>query len=450
MAGTPADDGQGSLRLDVKVRERATGYVEETSRLLTVATAPVNLQLVPESSSFKPGLPFSVLLVAETPDNRPVDSDAFVMVTYYDEELGVLTKEEWKFDEMMGSALLELQPPENAVAVELYARVASSESFLSLNAGYSPSGNFIHVEQTNDSSPEVGERATFRVYSTEEARTFYYEVTARGRVVFSGSSRSQEIALDLTPEMAPAARLLVYQVLANNEVAADYLPFDVTPNYPMRVEVDFGVQQASPGDALDISVTTEGTARIGLAAVDRSVFILAENRLNLRQVFAELERLYAEPRAQVHLERLQSTVDSPGAADTFRHAGLMVMSDKPVPEGETFSRPIPQPSLMDRIGLVLIIGIGITVLLVILGTIVGIIAGILYGLYRLVKLLAGGLLLLVIALAVGVGCASSEDWDEEAATVAAQPTAAAVAMAATPGTADRQLAEVQRGPAVLP
>ena len=75
VAGVPASGGQGNLQLDVTVREPATGYEEHTTRLLTVATAPINLQLIPESRAFKPGLPFTLLVVTETPDNRPVDAD---------------------------------------------------------------------------------------------------------------------------------------------------------------------------------------------------------------------------------------------------------------------------------------------------------------------------------------------------------------------------------------
>ena len=189
-----------------------------------------------------------MLLVAETPDNRPVRTNASVRVTYYDDELGALKAEEMDFDETGSSVLLELQPPDDAVAVELYASAASAEAYLAISAGYSPSGNFIHVEQINEASLEVGEQAMFRVHSTEEARTYYYEVTARGRVVYSGIARSPEIAIELTPEMAPSARLLVYQVLPNNEIAADYIPFEVAPNYPMKLKVDFGVEQASPGE----------------------------------------------------------------------------------------------------------------------------------------------------------------------------------------------------------
>ena len=48
---------------------------------------------------------------------------------------------------------------------------------------------------------------------------------------------------------------------------------------------------------------------MGLAAVDRSVFILAENRLNLEQVFAELERLYQQPQAELHEVRPWSKPD---------------------------------------------------------------------------------------------------------------------------------------------
>ena len=68
-------------------------------------------------------------------------------------------------------------------------------------------------------------------------------------------------------------------------------------------------------------------------AVDRAVFILAENRLNLQQVFAELERLYAEPQAEFHLESLPPTITTRGAAETFRDAGLVVMTDKSLPAG---------------------------------------------------------------------------------------------------------------------
>lgn len=48
VAGTPAGGGNGNVQLNISVEEKATGYVEKTSSLLTVAQSSVNLQLIPE------------------------------------------------------------------------------------------------------------------------------------------------------------------------------------------------------------------------------------------------------------------------------------------------------------------------------------------------------------------------------------------------------------------
>ena len=343
VAGSPAAGGQGNLQLNVTVREQGTGYVEQTSRLLTVAASPVNLQLIPAGSYFSPGLPFSMLLVAETPGNQPVDADAMLSVSYFGENLEQIAGESLDAEVTGGKALAELSPPAEAVAMTVSARTTGDAAQLALQASYSPSGSFIHVEQIGDPLLEVGEQATFRVHSTSEARNFYYEVLSRGRVVFSGMSRTPQIAFGLTPEMSPSARLVVYQILPNNEVAADYLPFGVSVDYPMQISAGFSVERARPGDSVDILVNTQGVARVGLAAVDRSVFILAENRVNLQQVFAELERLYAAPRAEAHLEFLPDLVVTRGAADTFREAGMIMLSNREAPVGEEFRRSIPIP-----------------------------------------------------------------------------------------------------------
>ena len=62
------------------------------------------------------------------------------------------------------------------------------------------------------------------------------------------SPRATIIAFDATPLMAPSAKLLVYQILPNSEVAADYLPFDVEAVYPNDVSVEFNQSEAKPGD----------------------------------------------------------------------------------------------------------------------------------------------------------------------------------------------------------
>ncbi|MDO8614037.1 MAG: MG2 domain-containing protein, partial [Dehalococcoidia bacterium] len=342
LAGVPEAGGQGNVTLDVTVVERATGYEEKTSELVTVAASPVNVQIIPESPVFKPSLPFNLLLVTETPDGQPVEAAVNVEVAYLDQNYAEVGREQQRVETKRGTALVALTPPAaGAVTMSVNATSGDAYAFKEVAAGYSPSGNFIHVEQVEPTLLRVGDKAGFRVSSTSEARHFYYEVVSRDRVVFTGSTDSPDIAFTVTPAMAPSAKLLVYQVLPTSEVAADFIPFDAEGDYPHKVTASFSAEEARPGDDLQVNVQTEGPARVGLVAVDRSVYILAENRLNLQQVFAELERLYMQPQAELHeAEAPPGPIVIQGAQETFQDAGLIVLSDKRVPKGKQIERPV--------------------------------------------------------------------------------------------------------------
>jgi CD109 antigen len=343
VAGTPAGGGQGNVQLNITVEEKSTGYVEKTSRLLTVAQSSVNLQLIPEGSVFKPGLPFSFLIVTQTPDNQPVEAEVAVTVTYSNSRFESIKTDEKTLQTVKGKAILDVTPPEDAIALSIEAfeltpvsSVQPVQASKVLQASYSPSGNFIHLEQTSEGTPEVGQKIAFNIYSTSEAANFYYEVIARGKVVFSDYTKSKEISFNTTPLMSPTSKLLVYQILPNSEVAADYLPFDVEASYPQTVKAEFSKTEAKPGEEVQLNITTEGQAKVGIAAVDKSVFILAENRMNLQQVFDELERLYMEPQAEIHEVSFYPTTTTVGAADVFKNAGVVVMTNNKVPDSKEY------------------------------------------------------------------------------------------------------------------
>ena len=216
------------------------------------------------------------------------------------------------------------------------ANSGNASATKTLRSSYSPSGNFIHLEQSTDGTPEVGQKIAFHVYSTKSAVNFYYEIIARGMVVDSSYTSSPDISFATTPLMAPSAKLLVYQILPDAEVAADYLPFDVQNAYPQQVQAGFNQEQAQPGDQVTLNIKAEGQSKVGLAAVDKSVFILAENRLNLQQVFDELERLYMQPQAEIHDISFYPTYTVPSSQDIFKQAGVMVMTNKTLPESKDY------------------------------------------------------------------------------------------------------------------
>lgn len=334
VAGVPSAQGMGNVRLEITIREKATGYEESTSQLLTITESPVNIQIIPESSVFKPGLPFTFMVITETPDNQPVEQELELEITYLDEDYQEITQHKESIKTDNGKSVIEVEAPKKSVVliIDVFSEAGSTSQVI--EASYSPSGNFIHVEQTSQGIPEIGEPVTFYVHSTQRAVNFYYEIVARGKVIFSQFTKDREITIDTTPLMAPAATLLVYQILPNSEVVADYIPFKVKEHYPHQVEIVLSSPEASPGDTVQININAEGETSIGLAAVDKSVFILAENRLNLQQVFDELERLYMEPQAELHEVSIYPSITTQGAKDIFDAAGVVVLSNNDIPEGE--------------------------------------------------------------------------------------------------------------------
>ena len=298
----------------------------------------MTLKVIPESRVFKPGLEMAYLVVAQEPDGSPVDTAVTLTISYMDREFEQVGEETIEVTTSGGKAIVRDVPPSKAVALALEANADQAYTSLALQSGHSPSGNFIHIEQMTEGDIEVGDTVHFRVNSTREARNFYYEVLSRGAVIFTDVSPGPDIEFVATQLMAPSSRILVYQILPNNEIAADYLPFGVEASYPHDVQLGFSEDTVRPGAAVDINLQTEGESRVGLVAVDRSVFILAENRLNLQQVFNELEKLYLEPQIELHEARFIDTVTTRGAQETFRDAGTIVLTNKDVPWGEKHER----------------------------------------------------------------------------------------------------------------
>jgi len=332
VAGVPGERGMGNVLLNATVSEEGTGYEVTETKLLTVAQAPLSIQIIPESPVFKPGLPFSSLLVTETPDNKPKDASIEVTVEYYDEDYSLLEKDEKTHSTSNGLAMLKLTPPESSATLEILVSAKEERAYASktMAAAYSPSGSFIHIEQITEGIPKVGDQVSFRAYATHPSTLFYEVVTSNG-VLFSDFTENDIISFDVTPQMVPSAKLLVYQILPTAEVAADYLPFDVEVEFPQELSLTLSKDEAKPGESVEIKLETEAKAKIGISAVDKAIFILSKQRINLKQVFDELEKLYMKPQAEIHETH---PLYQEGAKDIFEDAGFVVLSNKEVPAGK--------------------------------------------------------------------------------------------------------------------
>lgn len=319
-AGTYGAEGQGSLMLNVTVTDTGS-HSEKSTQLLTVAQSHVVLKLIPESNSIKPGMPLQVLLVTQDPGGKPVDTDVSITASFTDENYYQQMQQD-TIRTKNGTYLLTYDVPAKTQALGLSADTQDVYTSVNLNAVYSPSASFIHISQTSEGVPKVGESITFKVYSTNPG-TVFYDVFANGRTVYSATSSESEITIPVTPQMSPTAKVMAYMINPNNEVSADVLPFDVQFETQVYLASSFSEEEVKPGDNVTVNFDAGSQSMIGVSIVDESVYALSEGRLNLQQVFSELEKRFMEPLAEAHPTYYWY---QEGAYNVLDSAGMIVMA----------------------------------------------------------------------------------------------------------------------------
>ena len=334
VSGMPGAGGSGSVQLEVVVTD-TSGHEEKTTKLLKIVESTIQHQLLALSRVITPGQPFEVLLVAETPDGEPVTVSAEVSCEYFDKNYNRLFKESWSVTQVNGKTTLPFTAAENTAWAWLESSVqnddATAETDLTIYAAYSPSDSFLHLSLASDEPIGVGDIVTINVFRTHDA-TIYYDVFANGHTVWSDATTAPQITFQATQQMVPAAKIVAYIINPNNEISADTLPLEVAMDSSAQLTVEFDAEQVLPGDPVQVSVQADTEAMVGIAIVDESVYALNEGRLNMQEVFNELERRFMEPQSETH--EFGSVC---GAYEVFDEAGLQVLvSDQiDVPQGQS-------------------------------------------------------------------------------------------------------------------
>jgi len=331
VSGTPGAGGSGSVQLDVTVTD-TSGHQEKTTKLLKIVGSGVVHQIISASRSFTPGLPYEVLLVAETPDGTPLSVAAELTCEYFTDDSRSILKETHliSFD---GSTPLSLRSPKDAAWVYLKStargRTETGQAELFVYATYSPTDSFLHLSRPNDDPVRVGETISIDVFATHKA-TVFYDVFANGHTIWSDATTDSQITFRVTPQMLPAARVVAYIINPNNEVSADALEFNVVMDSAAGLSVAFSAEEVLPGDRVQVTVDANSQAMVGIAIVDESVYALNEGRLNMQEVFDELEKRFMAPQAEVHEQPYNYAT-----RNVFDDAGLQIVasSDLQVPEG---------------------------------------------------------------------------------------------------------------------
>jgi CD109 antigen len=333
VSGTPGAGGGGSVQLEVTVTD-TSDHEEKTIKLLKIVDSTIQCQLIASSQSLTPGQLFEVLLVAETPDGQPVTATGEVTCQYFDKNYQNLSEQKQSAIAVNGSALVALTAPEHTAWAQLHGSVrsqnADAQTDLVIYAAYSPTDSFLHLRRASDEPVKVGDTVIIDVFRTHEA-TIYYDVFAKGHTVWSDAATGSQIVFQATQQMVPAAKVVAYIINPNNEISADTLPLEVVIDDAAELTVEFDADKVLPGEPVHVSVQAQTEAMVGLAIVDESVYALNEGRLNMQEVFNELERRFMEPQVETH-----ESPSTYGAYEVFKQAGVQVLVSGAVdlPQGQ--------------------------------------------------------------------------------------------------------------------
>lgn len=330
VSGTPSEEGAGTLQLKVTVTDE-TGKEESTDGLFKIVDSGISLQLIPESTTVKPGLSQQLLIVTDTPGGAPLSLPVQLAITFSNDNGDNLGTIKNSITTSNGVAQFSYDVPPKTQLANITASAVldgkTKEESLLLYAVYSPGAYYIHLRQRNEGTLKVGEEAIFDLYATNPG-TLYYDVYGNGRTLFSNATDGKEIRFTVTPEMSPSAKVVAYMIQENNEVSADVLPFDVELASSVSLGASFSAEEVKPGDPVSLTIQSDGKAMVGLSLVDESVFALAEGRLNLKNVLAELESIFMEPQAEVHdnPNTWRTTISlGKGAEDIFSENNMQVL-----------------------------------------------------------------------------------------------------------------------------
>ncbi|KAL7852208.1 hypothetical protein SRHO_G00179930 [Serrasalmus rhombeus] len=328
-----------SLYISVSVlTETGSEMVEAQRRGIPIVTSPYTIHFKRTPKFFKPGMPFDVTVYVTNPDGTPADkldvvvnpgggmgrtkANGMAKVTVNTQagakslQITAKTKD---------PVISDKRQDEKQMTAEAYTTKGGSSNYLhiGIDAEELKVGDNMKINLNFDKSPGV------------QNQDFTYLILSKGQIVQAKRFKRQgqslvTLSLTVTKDMLPSFRVVAYYHVGPSEVVADSVWVDIkdTCMGTLKVEVKEPKGSYEPGERFVLKITGDPSAKFGLVAVDKGVFVLNKNRLTQDKIWDIIEKHDAGCTAG-------SGKDTMGV---FYDAGLLFESDK---AGGTDSRTTP-------------------------------------------------------------------------------------------------------------
>ncbi|XP_050959799.1 complement C3-like isoform X4 [Labeo rohita] len=289
-----------SIYVSVSVlTESGSEMVEAERRGIQIVTSPYTIHFQKTPHFFKPGMPFDVSVYVTNPDQTPaknveveVNPGAIKSKTKANGIVKVIVNTQ------EGTSTLKITAK---TKVSELANDHQAEKTMTAQAYQTKGGskNYLHISicaeelQIGDSVNvllNTGEKFTDQVYT--------YMILSKGQIIHADRFMRKDqtlvaLPVSVTKDMVPSFRFVVYYHVGSSEVVSDSVWVDVKDTCMGKLELKVkneGRNSYSPRDAVELQITGDPGAKVGLVVVDKAVHALNKNRLTQTQIWDVIEK----------------------------------------------------------------------------------------------------------------------------------------------------------------
>ncbi|XP_038076709.1 CD109 antigen-like [Patiria miniata] len=341
------------LVIKAEFEEAATRTViEKTVDDIMITEIPLELKFsVP--STFKPGLPFSGMLLFNDPVGNPLAGETSLIVATAGKPEDLLNEIVISNDRGIAFFTIEDVP----LDVEYISLTAVSDGLTPdkksranshVKPQYSPSKSFLHIDPVNERA-EVNSYQTLTIHMTSQEPEYngvylHTVMMARGNIlldvesiippeeidafrrpgqygiypvntddmgmkeyVYSMHMIASDVPIHILQkdkvkttrrrfkvsyDMSPSVTVMAYYVRNNGEVVADTVTIPVEEVFQNQVDINFAEYVKQPGENTTLNILAKPSSLCAYGVVDKSVHLLGgDNRITKEKVFKALEDL---------------------------------------------------------------------------------------------------------------------------------------------------------------
>ncbi|XP_065729902.1 complement C3-like [Phocoena phocoena] len=280
----PEEDFIGaSIFVNVTVFSTGGEMVQAETSGVKIVQSPYNIKFTRTPQYFKPGMPFHFRVFVSNPDGSPASK---VLVRCQNHKVHTSSS---------GVATLTINTDGDLKELPIL----------------DGSGNFLHIEvKTLDT--EVGSNIQLSLNTKHQNPAakdwithFTILVLSKGQIVYAkhqlkshGSVYTSAI-IDVTSKMLPSFRILAFYLLPRGtgqdpELVADSIWISVNDKCKEKLKVGMKneryLQPVQPSSQVELKVTGDAEATVGLVAVDKAVYILnSKHKLTQKKVWDTVE-----------------------------------------------------------------------------------------------------------------------------------------------------------------